>query len=95
MTEHLTALHQNYVDAHSGLVYRLGDDSEIDAVHERRWSLYLDHVASQDESSYYLEMTEATSYIEDERAALRFPDVERRLTTHERRKRGLRDSKPV
>ncbi|MBM7474894.1 hypothetical protein [Curtobacterium herbarum] len=83
------------MDAHKGEVYRYGEDEEIDGLYEQRWSLYTEHISATDGDSYYTELREVEEWVSTEREAARFPTVERRLTTHERRARGLRDSRPV
>jgi len=90
----LRRLHQEFVDAHNGKVYRYGDDEEIDALHERRWGLYAEHIAAEG-YSYYAELHEVHEWVSAERDAARFPTVDRRLTTHKRRARGFHDSRPV
>lgn len=76
-------------------MYRHGDDPEIDRLYELRSGLYFDYVDASDEASYYRELGEASAAVEDEKQTLLFPSVERRLTTHERRARGLKDTKPI
>jgi len=91
----LRRLHQDFVDAHKGEVYRFGEDETIDDLHEQRWGLYTEHISATDRDSYYAELGEVEEWVSAEREAARFPTVERRLTTHERRARGLYDSRPI
>lgn len=82
------------MDAHKGEVYRYGEDEEIDALHERRWGLYAEHIAAEGDS-YYAELHEVHEWVSAERDAARLATVGRRLTTHERRARGFNGSRPV
>jgi len=91
----LSRRHQDYVDGHAGEVYRLGDNSDIDRLYERRSGLYFEYIDESDEASYLRELAEASAAVEDEKQSLLFPNVERRLTTHERRARGLSDTRPA
>lgn len=91
MTEELQQLHQDTVDGHGGDTYRYGDDPEgLDALHDRRLALLMDRWSGDED-----EFSDIQEYIAEAREALVFPDVQKRLTTHQRRARGMSDTKKL
>ncbi|WP_295825129.1 hypothetical protein [uncultured Microbacterium sp.] len=76
-------------------MYRFGDDDDIDGLHETRWALVYDHADGSTEEDYRQTMELLIERVNNARDTLRYPNVKNRLTTHQRRTRGLSDTRRV
>lgn len=83
---------QEWVDAHFGEPYRLGEDDELDLLHERRISFFVE--ANSSAWSDY-EWRAWDEFYEEQRDIVRSPKVKHRLTTRERVRRGLLGNRPA
>lgn len=105
-TEQIERLLQDWTDAHFGEVYHEGDDDEIDELHQSRMASLINAAEgsaetfigdAEDEETYNARrwvvdvwMSEAEA---DYRSRYMDVNVQRRLTTREREKRGLRPTR--
>ena len=89
----LNETHQRYIDGHFGEVYRTGDDTELDALHDRRLAFFGELIP--DAHEYPKAYAVWRDWFETEQRRLQHPEVRSRLTTQQRRARGFGDTKQL